>query len=136
MIVLRRGQVRRLTMEAIESYFSLGHNSLKVDRDLLYILGMKSRDKDKLTAELAHTSLTLDDIAELRKKAADCGLMQYYYDMTPDQINEAYEGHCRTMMDLGNLAVVAIRKAFTEDSEPFVYQKQATREETLRSVGL
>lgn len=137
MIVLRNGQTRKLTMEVLEAYFSLGHTKIKADRDLLKIMRMKSRDKSKLEQEVsALSSFTLDDIDKYRARASVSGVMGSYYNLTPADIDDAYKGHSRVLLDLGNLAIVSIRKAFDNKAVPFEYIEQATREETLRSVGL
>lgn len=70
------------------------------------------------------------------EKIAVCGLVPFADQLTDAQINSAYEGYQRRMMDLGNLITVAVRKAFDQDSEPFVYEQPHTRKETLERFGI
>lgn len=70
------------------------------------------------------------------EKLAVCGLVPYEGQLTDAQIDLAYEGYQRRMMDLGNLMTIAFRKALTPDSEPFIYDKPHTREETFERFNI
>lgn len=68
-------------------------------------------------------------IVELEERAAVSGYVLQMDDMTPTQIVAAYNGHNQSVCMLGNLFIVAIRKAFNENSEPFIYQEDKGRED-------
>lgn len=70
------------------------------------------------------------------EKIAVCGLVPFADQLTDAQIDLAYEGYQRRMMDLGNLITVAVRKAFDGESEPFIYEKGASRKETLERFNI
>lgn len=70
------------------------------------------------------------------EKIAICGLVPFADQLTDEQIDLAYEGYQRRMMDLGNLITVAIRKAFDNESEPFIYEKPVSREETFKRFNI
>lgn len=70
------------------------------------------------------------------EKIAVCGLVPYESQLTDAQINLAYEGYQRRMMDLGNLITVAVRKALDSEAEPFVYDKPHTRNETFERFNI
>ena len=57
--------------------------------------------------------------------------------LSDEDFESLYAGYQRKTMTLGNLIIVAIRKALSQDSEPFsVPNKQASREETFKHLGL
>lgn len=70
------------------------------------------------------------------EKIAVCGLVPFADQLTDAQIDLAYEGYQRRMMDLGNLITVAVRKAFDNESEPFIYEKGNSRKETLERFNI
>lgn len=70
------------------------------------------------------------------EKIAVCGLVPFADQLTDAQIDLAYEGYQRRMMDLGNLITVAVRKAFDGESEPFVYKKPISRKETFERFNI
>lgn len=70
------------------------------------------------------------------EKIAVCGLVPFADQLTDAQIDLAYEGYQRRMMDLGNLITVAVRKAFDGESEPFIYEKGNSRKETLERFNI
>lgn len=71
---------------------------------------------------------------EVMKKAFMCGLD--YRKWSEHDIEIAYEAYQQKMCDLGNLMIVALRKAAQADSEPFVFEEQHSREETFTKLGL
>lgn len=71
---------------------------------------------------------------EVKKKAFMCGLD--YKKWSEEDIEIAYEAYQQKMCDLGNLVIVAIRKAQDADSEPFVYEENHSRQETFSKFGL
>lgn len=70
------------------------------------------------------------------EKIAVCGLVPYMNQLTDQQIDLAYEGYQRRMMDLGNLITIAVRKAFDKESEPFIYEKPISRKETFERFNI
>lgn len=70
------------------------------------------------------------------EKIAVCGLVPFADRLTDAQIDLAYEGYQRKMMDLGNLITIAVRKAFDSESEPFIYEKQVSRKETFERFNI
>lgn len=112
----------KLTMGDIEAYLSLEQQEA---RDLARIVGLPAN----ITISLPTNLLPL---VEYRQMCAVCGLSAHYYEMEPDQIVDAYEGYKRKMLDAGNLLIVAVRKAYDANSEPFVYEPKHTRDETLK----
>lgn len=70
------------------------------------------------------------------EKIAVCGLVPYMDQLTDQQIDLAYEGYQRRMMDFGNLITVAVRKAFDNESEPFIYEKPISRKETFERFNI
>lgn len=72
---------------------------------------------------------------EVKKKAYLCGL-DYRKFSCEEDIEIAYEAYQQRMCDLGNLMIVAIRKAQDPDSEPFVVEEQHSREETFNKLGI
>lgn len=71
---------------------------------------------------------------EVMKKAFISGID--FHKFTDEEIEIAYEAYQQRMCDLGNLMIVAIRKAATADSEPFVFEETHSREETFSKFGL
>lgn len=70
------------------------------------------------------------------EKVAVCGLVPYMGQLTDAQIDLAYEGYQRKMMDLGNLIITSIRKALDSEAEPFIYEKPVSRQETFERFGI
>lgn len=70
------------------------------------------------------------------EKIAVCGLVPYMSQLTDEQIDLAYEGYQRRMMDLGNLITIAVRKAYDNESEPFIYEKPISRQETFERFNI
>lgn len=70
------------------------------------------------------------------EKIAVCGLVPYMNQLTDEQINLAYEGYQRRMMDLGNLITIAVRKGLDKDAEPFIYEKPISRKETFERFNI
>lgn len=57
--------------------------------------------------------------------------------LSDEDIQTLYVGYQRKFMSLGNLIILAIRKAFTENCEPFdIFQSTPTREETFEHLGI
>lgn len=57
--------------------------------------------------------------------------------LSDEDIDALYIGYQRKMMTLGNLIILAIRKAFSNDCEPFdMPQSIKTREETFEQLGI
>lgn len=71
---------------------------------------------------------------EVMKKAFIAGVD--FHKLTDEEIEIAYEAYQQRMCDLGNLMIVAIRKAAVPDSEPFVFEEEHTRAETFSKFGL
>lgn len=71
---------------------------------------------------------------EVKKKAFLCGLD--YRKWNEEDIELAYEAYQQKMCDVGNLMIVAIRKAQNPDSEPFVVEETHSREETFSKLGI
>ena len=111
----------KLTMGDIEAYLSLKQQEA---RDLARIVGIPADIPISLPTNLL-------PLVEYRQMCAVCGLSDRYYEMEPQQILDAYEGYKRKMLDVGNLIIVAVRKAYDTNSEPFVYEPKHTREETF-----
>lgn len=112
----------KITMGDIEAYMSL---SKPEQKDWETILGLPIGCGVQFPAGL----LPLDDY---RKMCADCGLTAHYYDLEPQQIIDAYLGHKRLMYNFGNLIIIAVRKAYDNNAEPFMSsEKQSNRQDTL-----
>lgn len=71
---------------------------------------------------------------EVMKKAFIAGID--FHKFTDEEIEIAYEAYQQRMCDLGNLIIVAMRKAATPDSEPFVFEETHSRAETFSKFGL
>lgn len=111
----------RVTMGDIEAYQSLKQQE---QGDWQRILGLPA------SCEVEYPTNLLP-IVEYRQMCAAAGLMAHYSEMEPEEIIDAYNGHNRLIYDLGNLIIVAVRKAFDSNAEPFVYTEEHTREETF-----
>lgn len=72
---------------------------------------------------------------EVKKKAYICGL-DYRKFQSEEDIELAYEAYQQRMCDLGNLMIVAIRKAADPNSEPFVVEETHSRAETFNKLGI
>ena len=70
------------------------------------------------------------------EKIAVCGLVPFMDQLTDEQVDLAYEGYQRKMMDLGNLMIIAFRKALDNESEPFIYEKPISRKETFERFNI
>lgn len=71
---------------------------------------------------------------EYKVKAFMSGLDQRAW--SEDDIDIAFAAHQQKMCDLGNLMIVALRKAAQQDAEPFKIPKEQTKEETLEKFNI
>lgn len=70
------------------------------------------------------------------EKIAVCGLVPFADQLTDAQIDSAYEGYQRRMIDLGNLITIAVRNAFNPECQPLVYEQPHTRQETFERFNI
>ena len=141
MIAIRTGfKLRKIkiTMEILECYFSLGYKELQVNRSLLKLLGLSiftsSKAKHRIE-ELVETCSNVN-IDDLREKCAEMGKLDAWPHLTPRDIESLYDGYVKLMCNLGNLYIIADRKAGNPEAEPFTLEKQKSREETFKKLGL
>lgn len=71
---------------------------------------------------------------EVMKKAFMCGIDYRKY--SDEEIEIAYEAYQQRMCDLGNIILIALRKAAQADSEPFVLEEKHNRADTFAKFGL
>ena len=142
MIAIRTGfKLRKIkiTMEILECYFSLGYKELQVNRSLLKLLGLSiftsSKAKHRIEEELVETCSNVD-IDDLRVKCAEMGKLDAWPHLTPKDIENLYSGYIKLMCNLGNLYIVADRKAKNPEAEPFIIEESKSREETFKKLGL
>lgn len=70
-------------------------------------------------------------IGQLRLPLSD------FYCLTPKELELAYQGYSQHMMDVGNIISIAIRKAFDENSEPFIAASPTeTREQVFQHLNI
>lgn len=130
-----------ITMRAILAYKKITkEESIKADKILCKILNLRANKHNISLLQEEINSMGKIDIQELQMKSAAMALIPAYLDMTPAAIEMAHLGHEKLMCNLGNLYIVAIRKAFQEDAEPFSLdvgkKTKPTREETLAALGI
>lgn len=124
-------------MEKIELFLSLGYQKVEVNNDLMSMLGLPDNKESRQLVLQEVSSLPSNlSIDELKEKSTEAGFLDKFYEMTPADIELAYEGYIKRMYNLGNLFIIAERKSLDDDSEPFVYERPVTREETLNKLGL
>jgi len=56
--------------------------------------------------------------------------------VSPEDVDVAEKAYEQKMCDLGNLMIVAFRKAQDPNSEPFVVTVEHSRKETFKKLGL
>lgn len=139
------GRIKKinLTIEVLVLYISLvdckSLKNIKVDKTLCSLLKVRNckKNKQKITKEL-NAIISIYTLDELYNKAAEIGILQYFFSLTPKEIEDAYQGHLQSMYNYGNLYILAEKKSRDIECEPFTYiaESEVTREETLKALGM
>lgn len=127
----------KINMKAIETYFFLTHKTnLEADKILCKILKIPYNSNNILLLKEEIKSIGKIDLEKIKNDCAIVGLVHMYDELTPQQITLARQGHDKIICELGNLNILAIRKAFQENAEPFMVLDNISREETLRKLNI
>lgn len=126
-----------LSMDIVEQFFSLGYKKMEVNRDLMRLLRVPPTAKAKEIVEqeikVSYVDISLD---KLKRWCAEMGKIDRYQQMTGAEIKIAYEGQIKLIYNLGNLYIVAERKASDPNAAPFIYEEEVSRHETFKKFGL
>lgn len=124
----------KITCGVIAEFLSLGYPELEFNEDLCACLNIPYSEDFRKPIE--NDFPIFSSIDELMDMCAEMGMIDKFYDMTPEQIIKGHKAYCERLMSYGNLIIGGIRKAYDKDSEPFDYAPQISREETFEKLGL
>lgn len=126
-----------LTMKVIDSFFSLGYQKLEVNKDLMRLLKLPNIKKLRIAVQ-QEVDKQAPYLSSLKEKCAEMGAMSSYYSSSPEDINLAYNGHIKLINNVGNLIIIAERKACDINATPFEIDgdHKADRAQTLKKFGL
>lgn len=126
----------KITMAVLESYSQLSCGAaLGFNKYLCQALGIAYREKYRIPIEQEIKKATSShSFAELMEMAAEMGKIDQFYDMTPAQIEVGYKGYQQHLCNLGNILIVAERRAQDPNARPFEPVSSHSRAETIKKV--